>query len=129
MFSSALLIDDDPVTAILNKRIIQRINKDINVIIKDDVEEALEYLKDNINPHVIFLDLNMPGKDGIDFLSEYKKLKLDSKVIILTSIGVRPSVLTKLSELDCNQIFIKPLSEEKLNSLYGTEIRMFPHFF
>jgi two-component SAPR family response regulator len=117
MFSSALLIDDDPVTAILNKRILQRINKDIDVIIKDDVEEALAYLKENINPNVIFLDLNMPGKDGIDFLSEYKKLDINSKVIILTSIGVRPSVLDKLNEMNYHQIFIKPLSEEKLNSL------------
>jgi two-component SAPR family response regulator len=117
MLSSALLIDDDPVTAILNKRILQRINKDIDVIIKDDVEEALEYLKENINPNVIFLDLNMPGKDGIDFLSEYKKLDLKSKVVILTSIRVRPSMLDKLNELNCNQIFIKPLSEENLNTL------------
>jgi DNA-binding NtrC family response regulator len=117
MICSALLIDDDPVTAILNKRILQRVNKDINVVIKDDVEEALDYLKENIHPNVIFLDLNMPGKDGLDFLSEYKKLEMDGKVIILTSIGVRQSVLDKLNELNYNQIFIKPLSEENLIDL------------
>lgn len=117
MKSSALLIDDDPITAILNKRILQRVNKDIEVIIKNDVEEALDYLKENIHPGLIFLDLNMPGKDGLDFLSEFKKLDLDSKIVILTSIGVRPNILDKLHEYNCNDIFIKPLSEDKIVSL------------
>ena len=72
------------------------------------------YLKENLNPNIILLDLNMPGKDGLDFLFEYQKLRLTSKVIVLTSTGVRPSVLDRLNELNCNQIFIKPLSEEKL---------------
>ena len=36
MKTSALLIDDDPITAILNKRILQRVNKDLEVIIKND---------------------------------------------------------------------------------------------
>jgi CheY-like chemotaxis protein len=50
--------------------------------------EALDYLADSLKgvfpiPDLIFLDINMPGMDGWDFLEAYENLIKDSKVKIL----------------------------------------------
>ncbi|HYG37031.1 MAG TPA: response regulator [Cytophagales bacterium] len=115
MISSALLIDDDPITTVLNKKLLLKVKNDISVKIESDAREALNYLKE-FQPDLIFLDLNMPGMDGLDFIAEYKKLGLESKIIILTTMSVRPTVMEKLKEYDCTDVFLKPLSIENINS-------------
>lgn len=48
-----------------------------------DGEECLEILK-STNPDILLLDINMPGKSGIDVLEELKLRKTPLKVLILT---------------------------------------------
>jgi len=73
-----LLIDDDKATNFINKMIINPFNCLNNVLIKNDAELALEYLKNHNNegfivPNLIILDINMLRMNGCKFLSEYKK--------------------------------------------------------
>lgn len=46
-------------------------------------EECLSVLE-KVKPQVLLLDINMPGKNGIEVLKEIKDRKLDVKVLILT---------------------------------------------
>jgi len=48
-----------------------------------DGEECLEKLKAS-KPQVLLLDINMPKKNGVEVLTEIRRLKLDVKVLILT---------------------------------------------
>ncbi len=48
-----------------------------------DGEECLEILK-STNPDILLLDINMPGKNGLDVLEELKLRKTPLKVLILT---------------------------------------------
>lgn len=49
----------------------------------NDGEECLEILK-SANPDILLLDINMPGKNGLDVLEELKSRKAPLKVLILT---------------------------------------------
>lgn len=57
---------------------------------------------------LILLDLNLPGKDGLQVLRELRQGKADAKVLILTA---RSSVPDRVAGLDCgaDDYLAKPL--------------------
>lgn len=84
-----MLIDDDEDDNFIHERAIRKVNTQIVVIAKQSAKAALIHLKEEQNkdnlPGLIFLDINMPGMNGWEFLQEYNDLdeSLQSKVIII----------------------------------------------
>jgi len=81
--NSLLLVDDHP---LLRKGIRQSLlNIFPNVMIREaeSISEASDILKETGND-IIFLDINLPDGNGIDFLKEIKAVNPEQKVIILT---------------------------------------------
>src|SRR5882757_768327 len=89
-----LLIDDDPVTNLINKKLI---NREFDYVVNAYVnaKEALNYINNQMNsspediPDIIFLDINMPIMDGWQFLEEFQKFPESvfkkCKIFMLTS--------------------------------------------
>lgn len=68
-----LLIDDDEIERLKFARVIQKNNYNYKVIEAKDGEEALDLLNQKEQqPDIIFLDLNMPKMNGLEFLKEIK---------------------------------------------------------
>lgn len=69
-----MLVEDDHVDAMTLKRALKDLKVANQLVHKLNGEEALDYLKDESNPKpcVIFLDLNMPKMNGIEFLQVAK---------------------------------------------------------
>ena len=97
----------------------------LKIIVKNSTDESLIYLKSlsdvNEFPQVIFLDLNMPGKDGFSFLSEFENLneglKLNCKIIVLSS-SISPDDINKASTNKFVYKYVnKPLNEKYLNAI------------
>lgn len=81
-----ILIDDDHMINKLNTVIIRNVIPNMTVTVFDNIDEALEYLKNNpTHKRKIFLDLNFMGRNGWDFLEEYERMNQPWPVIILTS--------------------------------------------
>ena len=85
-----MLVDDNHNDNFFHEREIKKNNSATIVITKNTGLEALEYLKSkkdnkNLKPDLIFLDINMPGMNGWEFLQEYNQLnkELHSQVIII----------------------------------------------
>jgi len=89
-----LLIDDDLLTNYVHSLAVKRAEIETSVKVIDNVAEALEFLtytgtyaSDMASPRpgLIFLDINMPGLNGWDFMDRYKKLvhTLKAKVIVV----------------------------------------------
>jgi CheY-like chemotaxis protein len=125
-FPSALLIDDNEIDNFINERIINTSGFAEKIIVKISTDEALEWLKNceqnpDTIPPVIFLDLNMPVKDGFAFLEEFNKLSNDvkdkSKVVVL-SASISPDDINKASaNPHVIRYLNKPLSEKYLEAI------------
>ena len=98
-----LLIDDNEDDNFFHKRVIMKSGLVSNVVEKKSGEEALEYLKMRADhPEIIFLDINMPGMSGWEFLEEYQKLpKLDQSkiVIVMLTTSTNPDDREKAGKL------------------------------
>jgi CheY-like chemotaxis protein len=85
-----MLIDDNPDDNFYHERVIKRCNAAETVISKTSGKAALSHLKskkenEQAHPELIFLDINMPGMNGWEFLQEYEKLDkhLQGHVIVV----------------------------------------------
>lgn len=86
-----LLADDDQSDRFFFERALKEIAIETQLTTVEDGEKLISYLKENFNhlPDVIFLDLNMPRKNGGECLSEIKrdeKLKHIPIVVYSTSL-------------------------------------------
>ncbi len=122
--NSVFLIDDEPMFNLINKKILQIAKFTDNVYCYVDASTALNELKQIVYstpanfPGIIFLDINMPGMDGWEFLDEFNKfddeIKNKCKVYMLTS-SIDPFDIGRSNHYDVIYDFIsKPLSIEKL---------------
>ena len=76
---------------------------------------ALQKLE-RVQPDIIVLDLEMPEMNGIEFLRERKKLKIDIPVIILSSIAKEGARITMdCLELGASDFVTKPSGSESAN--------------
>ncbi|MBQ4820299.1 response regulator [Aquimarina sp. MMG016] len=123
-----ILVDDDRITNFINKKVIKRADIDVAIKVNNSVIEALSYLKGMSKnpaekyprPGIIFLDINMPGMNGWDFINEYKKLPKEQKeriVIAMLTTSANPDDEFAANQIpEINMFLKKPLTVEKLES-------------
>ena len=118
-----MLIDDNSDDNFYHERIIKKNKAAEKVISIESGAEAIEYLKkkkehEHTHPELIFLDINMPGMNGWEFIEEYRKLdhELQSKVIItMLTTSDNPDDFTRAKSLGLQDDFkTKPLTEKML---------------
>ena len=121
-----MLVDDNKIDNFFHTRVIKKVNAAKNVIAKESAMEALEYLKTKgtnggEHPDIIFLDINMPGMNGWEFIEEYEKLDigLQSKmlVIMLTTSENPDDVQTAKGRELIADFKSKPLTKDMLEEI------------
>lgn len=126
-----LVIDDDEPTNFFTRMILEESGCVNHIQVMQSGQEALDYLAKSEqaesdaslypSPDLIFLDINMPAMDGWEFLAEYRKLSVKSKIIVvMLTTSLFPEDKLKAEEMP--EIFgfeNKPLTLEKLNMVLG----------
>ena len=82
-----IFIDDEKICNLISKTKLLKVDPTANILTFESGREAIQYFQENkdrlsADKLVIFLDINMPGMNGIDFLEEYNKLATSLQAII-----------------------------------------------
>lgn len=121
-----LLIDDSESDNFYHARKITKMGITDNIHTSFSGKEALDYLRSELDgihpqPTLIFLDINMPGMNGWEFLEEYEKLEVAQQgevVLTMLSNSIDARDQQKAQEYKTVRGFYsKPLSEEYLTSI------------
>mgnify|MGYP000432164392 FL=1 len=118
-----LLADDDTDDCIFFKEVLEELGVDTTLTVVNDGVELMRLLskKTDSLPDVLFLDLNMPVKDGFGFLEDFasmdEAIRQRSKVIVLSS-SISPDDINRASTNPYVHKYInKPLSEKYLEAV------------
>jgi CheY-like chemotaxis protein len=110
-----LLIENDPAAAHLTMEALREAGLVDLVFAVPDGEEALAYLRraekyaDSPYPDLIFLDLHLPKKSGLDVLAELKgNPKLKTTPVVVVSGSADPFEVRKAYELHASCYIRKP---------------------
>ena len=117
-----MLVDDDPITNYLNSELIREMDITHHVVVCSSGEEAIHSLRHTPASEqsitLIFLDINMPGIDGFEFLEQLEKLPLSAKMdVVLLTTSDNPKDVQKTAGFNIRGYLNKPLTAEKISSI------------
>ncbi|PRY87011.1 response regulator [Mongoliibacter ruber] len=121
LYKSIILVDDDPINNLINKRLITKLSISEKVEEFLEAEKALQRLRslDSNEQTLILLDINMPVMNGWDFLNVYLKEfpeRKDEIYVLSSSIDLQDR--QKAMQYHVVKGFVeKPLTPEKIKNI------------
>ncbi|WP_316743926.1 LytTR family DNA-binding domain-containing protein [Pedobacter antarcticus] len=108
---SAIIIDDELINISNLKALLTRHCPQIEVIASATSADEARTAVLSLQPDVLFLDIEMPGKNGFDFLKSLKNPEFD--VVFVTAYDTYGIMAIKFSALD---YLLKPINVAELKS-------------
>lgn len=117
-YRNVLHIDDDQDDLEIFSTTVEEFKTKINCISINCAATALKKLiSRELSPEVIFVDLNMPGMDGFQFLSEIKKLTDLNIPVVVLSTSSQPDTISSVKKLGADGYLTKPTSIQQFAKL------------
>lgn len=133
MLDKILCVDDDLITLMLCRKVVERVEFAKEIITVNNGQEAIQYFdtlfeerknnSDIVYPKLVLLDLNMPVLDGWEFLESYMTknyqniFKLTRFIVLSSSID--PYDINRAKTYPVIGFLSKPVTKEMLENLKG----------
>ncbi|TDN96237.1 LytR/AlgR family response regulator transcription factor [Sunxiuqinia elliptica] len=108
---TALIVDDEKEARDLLRYMLKE-HKEIAIVDEADNTESALFKFLELRPDIVFLDLIMPGKNGMEFISLVKKQKLNTNIVIVSAY--RDMAIEAIRN-EVYDFILKPIGPRKLN--------------
>lgn len=114
------LVDDDADDREIFTMALKNVNREAKCITADDCGQAVEKLRKDpdFKPDYIFLDINMPKMNGMECLSEIKKIaRHDGVPVYMYSTSAEPQVAEESKRLGAADFIKKQVNIRELERI------------
>ena len=120
------VIDDDDVFQLIIRKQIEMNNFDYEILNFSNGQDAINFLNQNIDnrnllPDLIMLDVNMPIKDGWEFLEEYQllndEIKSSISLYMVTSSVIQSDIDKARKDENILAFISKPITNKQLKEM------------
>ena len=122
--NTIIIADDDVDDSLFLVEALRALNLEL-VIINVSNGEGLIHVLDSISPSLIFLDINMPKKNGFEALKQIRSNKiLDQPTVIMCSTSSAQNEIKMSQEYGADLYLTKPNNLTTLNNMIDDVFRM-----
>ncbi len=106
----AIIVDDEPTAQEMLEELLKDY-PDIAVVSKEsNAEDAINSIKKH-QPDIIFLDIEMPGKDGLELAHEIRDHQIETTIVFITAYNQHAIEAFKVAAFD---YLLKPIGKDEL---------------
>jgi two-component system, chemotaxis family, chemotaxis protein CheY len=106
-----LVVDDSAFMRNIIKKVLTQHSKHV-ICEVDNGEMAVEEYK-KIQPALVFMDITMPVKSGLEALKEIREVDLDARVIMCSSMGRNTFIIDALRH-GAKDFIVKPFQQKRI---------------
>lgn len=111
--TTVLYVDDEPINLYLFERVFTRHN--YNVLTACSGLQGLEVMKTHPDIPVVISDMRMPGMNGVEFITEAKKIFPQTVFFILTSFDLTPEIARAMEDNLVRKYIRKPFDQYEID--------------
>ena len=115
-----LVVDDEVETCDLLKRYLTK--KGFQVFTALSGEDAVNIVKEE-RPHIVLLDIRMPGMGGIEALKKIKEIDREIGVVMITAVKEEETA-KEILKLGADDYITKPMDLKYLDNVLMVKIAM-----
>lgn len=115
MTKKILIADDSLMMRSVIKNYVKAIYPDVEFIDAGDGAEAVSKFKQSA-PDLIFMDIIMPGTNGIEASKQIKAINSQANIIVCSSVDEQ-GVTDELNEIGVKEKVTKPFKKEEIEPL------------
>ncbi|MGH1428912.1 MAG: LytR/AlgR family response regulator transcription factor [Arenicella sp.] len=113
---NVVIADDEPLARVRLQRFLSKLSEVNEIFIGSDGKEALDLI-DQHQPDLVVLDINMPGKTGIEVVQSIQKSQLRPPAIIFTTAYDEFAI--EAFKVNAAAYLMKPIEEKQLFDAIG----------
>lgn len=118
---TSIVVDDDKLSRVVLKTMITANIPDMGIIGEaGSADEAISLIRE-LQPEVVYLDINMPDKNGFDVVREIQDMQVIPKIIFVTAYDKYAINAVKCAAFD---YLLKPVKAEELIDSYQRYLRI-----
>lgn len=109
-----LLVDDNALTRYTIKSLLDKLGHEV-VAEAEDGPSAVKYFRE-LRPDVVFLDLILPGRSGVEVLEDLRAVDPAARVVVVTAVD-QDEIDRRLADKGVCAILRKPFSYDDFKTL------------
>ncbi len=114
-----LVVDD---SMMMRERIKEIVTKcgEFTITEAGDGEQAIALYKEN-KPNLVTLDISMPGKNGIEALTEIMQIDTNANIVIISAVAQKQLIIQAIS-IGAKDFINKPFNEEEATNFIKSHL-------